>query len=238
MRTQIYFSSLLTVQLALHLTGCFNNNRSSSAQQLEIGTRSNAAGSELAVNSSSAAASGSDSEKSGTATSLDSSTATSKDPLDFIGSWDGTRDDIPPEYNWKVTNVQLEGNPTSGSTTPPSTAPGTTSSSNPSSGEVSGNTVTFTIQAGTRNSGRSWNDQANPVRVRVGGSLTIINADAVPHTLHTNNVPFPHGDAIPPGGRATYTIASPFYGSPEELYEHDDSGGNRYMGIKFYLRTE
>jgi hypothetical protein len=53
------------------------------------------------------------------------------------------------------------------------------------------NVVIFRIKAGTGKA--SWNTEATEVDVKVGQVLRIVNDDSVPHRLHTNGKPCPHG---------------------------------------------
>lgn len=87
-------------------------------------------------------------------------------------------------------------------------------------------TVEFHIPAGT--GAGAWNTQASPVVATVGDTLRIFNDDAVPHRLHTDNVPFPHpsGD-IPPGVSADFLLTDPFTGVAP-LSDHDFGPSARF----------
>jgi hypothetical protein len=89
------------------------------------------------------------------------------------------------------------------------------------------NVVTFVIPKGT---GRgAWNTPGNPIRVKVGQTLQVVNEDSTRHQFHTNGSPFGHPfTAIAPGQKATFQIRSRFSG---ELHDHLNYG-------KIYLTTE
>ena len=77
-------------------------------------------------------------------------------------------------------------------------------------------TVVFTIPGGT--GAGPWNSSDDPVLAEVGDTLRIVNADSVPHRLHTDGAPFPHPEAdIAPGQSAEYVLQEAFTGS---LYCH------------------
>jgi len=89
------------------------------------------------------------------------------------------------------------------------------------------NTVEFRITAGTANG--EWNNTATMVSLKVGQRLRIINNDTVNHQLHTPETPFAHGNIIPPGGMAEYTVTTLFNPYPNgdvtqtrsRLYDHN-----------------
>ena len=113
----------------------------------------------------------------------------------------------------------------SGESTPSFTAASTgTAQPNPT-GQAQ--VVQFVITKGT--GAGPWNTPDNPIRVRVGQTLEVINEDSIRHHFHTNGCPFPHPfTSIAPGGRGTYRIQSEFSG---QLYDHLNFG-------RIYLTTK
>jgi hypothetical protein len=108
-------------------------------------------------------------------------------------------------------------------TTPP--PKGNSQLSTPTAG--SSNVVRFVIPKGT--GAGAWNTADNPIRVKVGQTLEVVNDDSIRHQIHTNGRPFFHPFAsIAPGSKATYTIQSEFSG---ELHDHLNYG-------KFFLTTK
>src|SRR6185295_125924 len=54
-----------------------------------------------------------------------------------------------------------------------------------------GEVVEFHIPAGTID--KPWNTLENPIKVKVGQTLRLINDDSIDHFLHTNGSPCTHG---------------------------------------------
>lgn len=80
--------------------------------------------------------------------------------------------------------------------------------------------VDFHIPAGTGMG--PWNNFKNPIVVRVGQILRFHNDDDVPHFLHTNGKPCPHGtNAFEPGETYDCLIQFPHKASDEDLYDHE-----------------
>lgn len=82
----------------------------------------------------------------------------------------------------------------------------TPGSSTPPAAEASDpNVVVFRIKAGTGSG--PWNTANDPIRVRVGQTLTIQNDDSTQHWVHTNLGPFFHPfSGIAPGASESYQI--------------------------------
>lgn len=87
--------------------------------------------------------------------------------------------------------------------------------------ESAGNDIVeFHIAAGTGDG--PWNTFDNPIVVKVGQTLRFINDDSVPHLMHTNGSPCPHGARdILPGETGDCVISSPHNSGDEDLYDHE-----------------
>jgi hypothetical protein len=96
----------------------------------------------------------------------------------------------------------------------------------PSSGLANGD-VNFTIPAGTGN--QPWNTVDNPIRAKVGQRIVIANADSVPHRMHTDGSPCPHGANILPNQVGYCTVNSVFSGN---AYDHNTGTNSR-----IYIQT-
>jgi hypothetical protein len=73
----------------------------------------------------------------------------------------------------------------------------------------------FRIAAGTGD--QPWNTQTTPIRARVGQPIIVYNDDTIVHQIHTDGVPFPHGNEIAPGRSARVVPTRVFRGT---LYDH------------------
>jgi hypothetical protein len=85
--------------------------------------------------------------------------------------------------------------------------------------------VEFQIPPGTGNT--AWNTSVNPINVAVGQTLRIVNGDSVNHAIHTNGVPFPHGNTIAPGASESRVATAPYDSRVSgPLYDHIFQGAN------------
>ena len=83
-----------------------------------------------------------------------------------------------------------------------------------------GRVVEFRIQAGTGL--KAWNKASEPVRVKVGDILRIVNDDDISHFLHTSGSPCPHGKhPIKPGESYDCIVSSPHDSNRGDIYDHD-----------------
>jgi hypothetical protein len=82
------------------------------------------------------------------------------------------------------------------------------------------NVVEFHIPAGT--GGNPWNTFDNPVVVKVGQTLRLINDDSIVHLLHTDGAPCPHGSReFGPGETYDCVIGKVHQANADDLYDHD-----------------
>jgi hypothetical protein len=108
----------------------------------------------------------------------------------------------------------------------PETASATTT--NTSTTTSSDGTVEFRIAAGTGS--KPWNSQSEPLKLKVGQKLKIINDDSTAHWLHTDGAPCGHGNNTQAnGGSYTCVLSRPFSG---DLHDHlYDSSGFFYIEV-------
>lgn len=92
--------------------------------------------------------------------------------------------------------------------------------------------VEFRILEGTGK--KPWNNRQNPVEIKVGQVLRIINDDTVPHRLHTfDDKPCAHQPSNSlPGQWYDCTISTPIDPDVDLLYDH-----NFGITSRFYLRA-
>ncbi len=86
--------------------------------------------------------------------------------------------------------------------------------------------VEFRIAAGTGS--MPWNTMQNPVQVKVGQVLRIINGDSVMHQLHTFGAPCPHGNAFGPGQYWDCAITKVADPVNTVLYDHNFGSKSRF----------
>jgi hypothetical protein len=80
--------------------------------------------------------------------------------------------------------------------------------------------VEFHIPAGTGD--KAWNTLANPIMVKRGQILRLINDDSIEHFLHTNGAPCPHGShAFKTGEFYDCAITRVHNASAGDTYDHD-----------------
>jgi hypothetical protein len=86
--------------------------------------------------------------------------------------------------------------------------------------ETDGSLVEFRIPANT--GARAWNSSENPVRVKVGDTLRIINDDSISHRLHTFDRPCPHQDGESrPGEFYDCVVSTTVDPQVDLLYDHN-----------------
>jgi len=89
--------------------------------------------------------------------------------------------------------------------------------------------IAFTLQPATvrasQGLGADWNDKTKPLLVHVGDTLVFTNSDTIPHIIHTNGDPFPHGDRknpIKPGQTVRIPVLTAYDSLRDgALYDHD-----------------
>ena len=79
--------------------------------------------------------------------------------------------------------------------------------------------VEFRIPDGTGQG--VWNDADTPIEATIGSVIRFFNDDSIPHRLHTNGAPCPHGPKIEPGESWDCEVTKPFSSSEKgPLYDH------------------
>jgi hypothetical protein len=120
----------------------------------------------------------------------------------IIASYDAQKHKAPfyPEQEAGLGQGNLVGTPATGGGVDAEPTPDTDptpevnnppSANPPPSAGAASNIVEFRIAAGT--GAGEWNTKANPVVVKAGQTIRIINDDNTQHVLHTNGEPCPHG---------------------------------------------
>lgn len=80
--------------------------------------------------------------------------------------------------------------------------------------------VEFRIKAGTGL--KAWNEVTDPVRVKVGDILRLVNDDDISHLLHTSGSPCPHGKhPMKPGESYDCFVSTPHDARRGDIYDHD-----------------
>ncbi len=79
--------------------------------------------------------------------------------------------------------------------------------------------VIFNIPAGTGSA--PWNTTSTVVETFIGQTLKFVNMDSIPHQIHTNGAPCPHGSAMASGASTNCVIAKAYdYKTNGILYDH------------------
>lgn len=80
--------------------------------------------------------------------------------------------------------------------------------------------VEFHIPAGTND--KPWNSLDNPIMVKRGQTLRLINNDSIEHFLHTSGAPCSHGSrAFQPGEFYDCVITKVHNASAGDNYDHE-----------------
>ncbi len=92
--------------------------------------------------------------------------------------------------------------------------------------------IHFTIAKGTGSN--PWNEMSAPIEVFVGQTLSVLNGDSVPHQLHTNGSPCPHGNTFAPGASFDCVIASSYDSATNgAIYDHGAGTSARFYVIAY-----
>lgn len=118
---------------------------------------------------------------------------------------DATSDDALPDHPDHESSQESDPDPMPN--------PGQTSSPSPMN-----LIVNFTILPGTGT--QPWNTMQDIITLKIGQTLRIKNDDTVPHRLHTNGSPCPHGAEFAAGSTFECVVSKAFEPGNSPLYDH------------------